>query len=84
MKKRGEEAILIAVVDGLKGFPEALATAFPDTTVQTCIGNVLPRTYAALFDVLRIVSGAESAGERTQDDLYRAECGRGVGETQCL
>jgi putative transposase len=28
---------LIAVVDGLKGFPEAIATVFPLTTVQTCI-----------------------------------------------
>jgi hypothetical protein len=26
---------LIAVVDGLKGFPEAIATVFPLTTVQT-------------------------------------------------
>ena len=33
--------MLIAVVDGLKGFPEALATAFPDTTVQTCIVHLL-------------------------------------------
>lgn len=29
--------ILIAVVDGLKGFPEAINTVFPATTVQTCI-----------------------------------------------
>jgi len=29
--------ILIAVVDGLKGFPDAITAAFPDTTVQTCI-----------------------------------------------
>ncbi|MYD44862.1 MAG: hypothetical protein F4W92_00695 [Gammaproteobacteria bacterium] len=28
--------ILIAVVDGLKGFPDALETAFPKNTVQTC------------------------------------------------
>lgn len=39
LKARGVQDILIAVVDGLKGFPEALATAFPATTVQTCIGN---------------------------------------------
>ncbi|KVL84099.1 hypothetical protein WT02_34910 [Burkholderia stagnalis] len=29
--------ILIAVVDGLKGFPEAINSVFPETTVQTCI-----------------------------------------------
>lgn len=29
--------IVCRVIDGLKGFPEAIAAAFPDTTVQTCI-----------------------------------------------
>jgi transposase-like protein len=29
--------MLIAVVDGLKGFPEAITGVFPQTTVQTCI-----------------------------------------------
>ena len=29
--------ILIAIVDGLKGFAEAITAVFPDTTVQTCI-----------------------------------------------
>lgn len=29
--------ILIAVVDGLKGFPEAITAAFPETMVQTCV-----------------------------------------------
>jgi len=37
LKNRGLADILIAVVDGLKGFPEAITAAFPDTTVQTCI-----------------------------------------------
>ena len=37
LKTRGLADILIAVGDGLKGFPEALLTAFPDTTVQTCL-----------------------------------------------
>ena len=34
---RGVEDILIAVVDGLKGFPEAITTVFPLASVQTCI-----------------------------------------------
>ncbi len=34
---RGCNDILLAVVDGLKGFPEAIAAVFPRTTVQTCI-----------------------------------------------
>ncbi len=34
---RGVEDILIACVDGLKGFPEAITTIFPKTEVQLCI-----------------------------------------------
>lgn len=41
LKLRGVKDILIAVVDGLKGFPEALETVFPNTTVQTCIVHLL-------------------------------------------
>ena len=33
--------ILIAVVDGLKGFPDAITAAFPDTAVQTCIVHLV-------------------------------------------
>jgi putative transposase len=29
LKNRGLNEVLIAVVDGLKGFPEAIATVFP-------------------------------------------------------
>ena len=35
LKVRGVSDILIAVVDGLKGFPEAISTVFPQTLVQT-------------------------------------------------
>jgi len=41
LKNRGVEDILIACVDGLKGFPEALESVFPRTTVQTCIVHLL-------------------------------------------
>jgi putative transposase len=41
LRNRGVEDILIAVVDGLKGFPDAIQAAFPDTTVQTCIVHLL-------------------------------------------
>ncbi|HWT50984.1 MAG TPA: IS256 family transposase [Caulobacter sp.] len=41
LKNRGVEDILIAVVDGLKGFPDAVNAAFPETTVQTCIVHLL-------------------------------------------
>ena len=37
LTQRGVEDILIACVDGLKGFPEAIATIFPRTEVQLCM-----------------------------------------------
>lgn len=37
LKNRGVEEILIACIDGLKGFPEAIATVFPLTQIQTCV-----------------------------------------------
>lgn len=37
LQKRGVQDILIACVDGLKGFPDAIASVFPETTVQLCI-----------------------------------------------
>ncbi|MCP4309154.1 MAG: IS256 family transposase, partial [bacterium] len=41
LKNRGVEDILIAVVDGLKGFPEAINATFPQTVVQTCIVHLI-------------------------------------------
>jgi len=37
LKTRGVQDILIACIDGLKGFPEAINTAFPKTEIQLCI-----------------------------------------------
>ncbi|MGN4024534.1 IS256 family transposase, partial [Burkholderia gladioli] len=41
LKTRGVNDILIAVTDGLKGMPEALAAVFPATTLQTCIVHLM-------------------------------------------
>ena len=41
LKTRGVADILIAVTDGLKGMPEALAAVFPATTQQTCIVHLI-------------------------------------------
>lgn len=37
LKARGVEDILIASIDGLKGFPEAIAEVFPKTEIQLCV-----------------------------------------------
>ncbi len=72
LRNRGVEDILIAVVDGLKGFPEAVQAAFPDAMVQTCIVHLLRNSLefvswkdrkavaAALKDIYRAVD-AEAA-----------------------
>jgi transposase-like protein len=41
LKTRGVNDILIAVTDGLKGMPEALAAVYPETTLQTCIVHLI-------------------------------------------
>lgn len=41
LRNRGVSDILIAVVDGLKGFPEAINSVFPKTMVQTCIVHLI-------------------------------------------
>ncbi len=41
LRNRGTSDILIAVVDGLKGFPEAITSVFPDTVVQTCLVHLI-------------------------------------------
>ena len=40
-RNRGVQDILIAVVDGLKGVPRAIAAAFAQTQIQTCIVHLL-------------------------------------------
>ena len=46
LRNRGVKDILIAVVDGLKGFPEAINATFPQTLVQTCIVHLLRNSLA--------------------------------------
>lgn len=41
LKNRGVRDILIACVDGLKGFPQAIESAFPETRIQLCIVHLV-------------------------------------------
>lgn len=62
-------------MDGLKGFPEAITTVFPDTVVQTCIVHLIRYSLqfaswkerkpivAALKPVYRAEHAAAAAGE---------------------
>ena len=44
LKNRGVEDILIACVDGLTGFPQAIEAVFPDTEIQQCIIHQIRNT----------------------------------------
>lgn len=41
LQNRGVQDILIACVDGLKGFPDAINTVFPETQIQLCIVHMV-------------------------------------------
>src|ERR1700731_3383611 len=69
LKARGVNDILIAVVDGLKGFPEAITSVYPETIVQTCIvhlirnsvGFVCWKDRAAILPAIKAIYRAENA-----------------------
>ena len=69
LKARGVNDILIAVVDGLKGFPEAITSVFPQTIVQTCIVHLIRASLTfvswkdrkAILPAIKAIYRAESA-----------------------
>jgi transposase-like protein len=44
LKNRGVKDILIACIDGLKGFPDAINTVFPKTEIQLCVIHQIRNT----------------------------------------
>lgn len=69
LKSRGVNDILIAVVDGLKGFPDAIASVYPQTLVQTCIVHLIRNSLAfvawkdrkAILPAIKAIYRAENA-----------------------
>jgi putative transposase len=85
LKNRGVGDVLIAVVDGLKGFPEAIAAVFPETIVQTCIVHLIRSSLAfvswkdrkVLMPDLKAIYRAETAeAARGQLDEFEAKWGK--------
>jgi len=85
LKARGLNDILIAVVDGLKGFPEAITTVFPQTIVQTCIVHLIRNSLAfvswkdrrAIMPSLKAIYHAEAADiALTRLEEFEAEWGK--------
>jgi len=84
LHRRGVEDVLIACVDGLKGFPEAIEAVFPQAWVQTCIVHVIraslryvnyrdrKKVAAALRPIYTAANADEAAIER---ERFQAEWG---------
>ena len=84
LQTRGIGDILIAVVDGLTGFTDAIGTVFPRAAVQTCIVHLIRNSMAFVSwkDRKRVMPGlkaiyrAESAAAvEAQLDAFEAEWG---------
>jgi transposase-like protein len=75
LKTRGVADILIAVTDGLKGMPEALAAVFPATTLQTCIVHLIRNSldYASWKDRKALAAAIKPIYTATSADAALAE-----------
>jgi putative transposase len=86
LKNRGIADILVAVVDGLKGFPEAITAVFPQTVVQTCIVHLIRHSLEfvswkdrkPVVPALRAIYRAKDAeaGRQALDDFDAGPWGR--------
>jgi transposase-like protein len=67
LQTRGVADILIALIDGLAGFPEAIHAVFPQTQIHTCVVHLMRRSlaYVGWQDRKRIASELRQ--------IYRAE-----------
>ena len=72
LKNRGLNDILIACVDGLKGFPEAINAVYPETQIQLCIVHMVRNS-------LRFVAWKDyKAVTRDLKQVYRAATEEGA------
>ena len=71
LKNRGVQDILITCVDGLKGFPEAIQTVFPETKIQLCIIHQIRNSfkYVASKDQREFISDLKTVYKATSEEL---------------
>ncbi len=68
LKNRGVQDIFIACVDGLKGFPEAIETVYPQTQVQLCI------VHQVRYSLRYVMETAQSAISGSASNLHGCNC----------
>lgn len=79
--------ILVAVVEGLKGFPDAISSVFPRAQIQTpdrVGGQALHRPSDALQPVICELAGTQGPLGRSAGDLSGAERGGAIGRALWL
>ena len=74
LKIRGLGDILICVVDGLRGFPEAIEAVYPQATVQTCIVHLIRNSlnYVAWKDRKALASELKQIYQATSEQAALA------------
>jgi len=75
LQNRGVEQILIACVDGLSGFPDAINTAFPDAKIQLCIIHMVRNSmkYVVWKDYKAIATGLKRIYQSPTEEVARSE-----------
>jgi transposase-like protein len=78
LQNRGIEDILIASVDGLKGFPEAINATFPQTEVQLCIVHQIRNSlkYVASKDQKEFIKDLKLVYQATSKEAAEFELDR--------
>lgn len=79
LKNRGIQDVFIACVDGLKGFPQAIETVFPQAQVQACIVHATRASlnYVTWKDRKRVATDLKSIYRAATEEQARqalAEC----------
>ena len=71
LKNRGVEDILIACVDGLSGFPQAIEAAYPETEVQQCIVHQIRNStrYTSYKDLKKLMADLKCVYAAQSDEL---------------
>ena len=82
LKNRGVQDILIACMDGLSGFPEAVRAIYPDTRIQLCVVHMIRNStkFVSYKDLKKICSdlkavysaASETAGRDALEEFGKA------------
>ena len=75
LKNRGVEQIYVACVDGLKGFPEAIGSVFPNTIVQLCIVHMVRNSvrYVSYKDLKEVTADLKKIYTATTEEMAHFE-----------